>query len=71
MRREVTPSELTEPEIEVLREGGFSVEPRFPPGQDPLARSIGEFAALIKTSIGPRGVAAPRRRSQPGPPTPG
>lgn len=59
MLRELAPSELTDAEIEVLREGGLAVEPRFPPGQDPLTRSIGEFAALIKTSVG---VAAAARR---------
>src|SRR5690606_1502407 len=32
MLRELAPSELTEGEIEVLRAGGFLVEPCFPPG---------------------------------------
>jgi hypothetical protein len=43
-------SELTAGEAEVLRRGGFTLEPRFAPEDDPLARSIAEYAALIKTS---------------------
>jgi hypothetical protein len=54
-RRPLLPSagtaELTGAEAEVLRRGGFDIEPRFPAEDDPLARSIAEYAALIKTSI--------------------
>lgn len=41
--------DLTAAEAETLREGGFRPSPRPSGSDDPLARSIAEFAALLKT----------------------
>lgn len=41
--------DLTDSEAAALREGGFQPVPARPDGDDPLARSIAEFAAMLKT----------------------
>jgi hypothetical protein len=64
MLRAPATDELTPSEAEVLRRGGFALEPRFAPADDPLAHSIAGFAALIKTSL-PTAAAARRLRVDP------
>jgi hypothetical protein len=61
MLRDPATGELTPNEAEILRQGGFALEPRLAPADDPLARSIAGFAALIKTSL-PTAAAARRLR---------
>jgi hypothetical protein len=64
MLRAPSEGELTPAEAEVLRRGGFALEPRFAPADDPLVRSIVGFAALIKSSL-PTAAAARRLRVDP------
>jgi hypothetical protein len=52
-------SELTRAEADVVHRGGFALEPRFAPKDDPLSRSIAGFAGLIRTSVS--ATAAARR----------
>ena len=49
MLRGASTDELTAAEIEVLRDGGLDPEPRA--GDDPLARTMVEQAALMETSL--------------------
>ncbi len=50
--------DLTRAETQALERAGFDLEPRDLGADDPLARSAALFAALIKTSLSPRRVAA-------------
>ncbi|MDX1607234.1 MAG: hypothetical protein R3202_13665 [Candidatus Competibacterales bacterium] len=49
--------ELTTAEIDVLRTGGFDLEPRAESPLDPLARTAAEYAALLETSLTTREAA--------------
>ncbi|HEY7215584.1 MAG TPA: hypothetical protein VIC28_13220 [Thermoanaerobaculia bacterium] len=43
--------ELTEAEAEVLEQGGFVLEPESSATEDPLALTVAEYAALLKSSL--------------------
>lgn len=45
-----TAGELTEAEVKALRRGGFVLEPKIRPEDDPLALTAAEYAAILKTS---------------------
>lgn len=44
-------AELTTAEAEALELGGFNLEPLDAGSEDPLARTVAEFAALLKSSL--------------------
>jgi DNA-binding CsgD family transcriptional regulator len=44
-------ADLTPAEAEVLEQGGFAVEPENPEGEQALARTAAEYAALLKTGL--------------------
>ena len=44
-------AELTTAEAEALEQGGFNLEPLDAGSEDPLARTVAEFAALLKSSL--------------------
>ncbi len=43
--------DLTEAEADALEQGGFVLEPESPAIDDPLARTVAEYAALLKSSL--------------------
>ncbi|HSF39434.1 MAG TPA: hypothetical protein VLT87_06545 [Thermoanaerobaculia bacterium] len=44
-------ADLPAPEAEILRKGGFVLEPANLGTEDPLARTVAEYAALLKSSL--------------------
>lgn len=44
-------ADLTAPEAEALEKGGFVLEPGNLESEDPLARTVAEYAALLKSSL--------------------
>ncbi|HEY9421334.1 MAG TPA: hypothetical protein VIW92_07970 [Thermoanaerobaculia bacterium] len=44
-------ADLTAAEAEALEQGGFNLEPIEPGSEDPLARTVAEYAALLKSSL--------------------
>jgi len=49
--------ELSPKEIEILKEGGFELEPSDLGDEDPLTRTAAEYAALLETSLTTRQAA--------------
>jgi len=44
-------AELTEAEAKALKQGGFELEPESSAAEDPLALTVAEYAALLKSSL--------------------
>ncbi|HSG38372.1 MAG TPA: hypothetical protein VLE27_01945 [Thermoanaerobaculia bacterium] len=44
-------ADLTAAEVEALEEGGFNLEPIEPGSEDPLAQTVAEYVALLKSSL--------------------
>ena len=44
-------ADLTAAEVEALEQGGFNLEPIEPGSEDPLAQTVAEYVALLKSSL--------------------
>lgn len=50
-------ADLTAAEVEALEQGGFNLEPIEPGSEDPLAQTVAEYVALLKSSLTTTGAA--------------